>query len=161
MLSWVGYGDFMDCDGKDVVLFGRTREMWLAIKACESNMPSIRYTSYHDPAGFAALVFASAKCCMQARGDACVDDMPFVRDFVLILRERVFFGYVQPLHRWFERCLICVDNYGFFQCDQRILNASRIRVGMWEDGRKPNNAGLIQASDEFAIQHMRTLQIED
>ena len=85
MLSWVGYGNFMDCAGKDVVFWGETKELWLRIKASECIIPGIRYTAYHDPAGFAALVFASALCCMAAHG-ACFDDLPSVRDFVLVLR---------------------------------------------------------------------------
>ncbi len=81
-------------------------------------------------------------------------------DFVLVLREQVFFGYVQPLQRWFERCCVCVDNHSYFQCDPRIPNASRIRIGLWEDGRKPNGWGF-QATEEFVIQIMRTVQNGD
>jgi hypothetical protein len=156
--------DLVDLSGRDVVLLQRTKEHWLRCKASESIIPGVYHDAYRDIAGFAALVFAPAWCRMERNQAEFYDDLPFFRDFLIVLRERVLFGYVEHIERWFERCGVCVDNYGFFQCDSRALNPPRIRIGLWEDGRKRNSGGWIfqdEAAERFAIQHMRAVRIED
>lgn len=148
--------ELTDFTGAEVVLGGRTKEVWQRIKAGDGS-PWVHFCAYRDLAGFAALVFMTSSCKLHGRPVRYFDYLPFVREFLVVLRERVHFGFIGTIDRWFERAAVCVDIHGFFQCDLRVLDPPRIRIRLWEDGRLWLANGRVrvdQAAEGFVIQHM-------
>ena len=115
-----------DFTGRHVRFFGRLANHWQRNLQRE---PDIYHPNqFHDPAACVAVYNVwdtSRLLCTDF-----FDDVPFVRDdFMDVIRERIFIGYLDTVFNWMYRREVHMDNGGFFiWVDTEIT-----RIG-WFDG---------------------------
>ncbi len=77
------------------------------------------------------------------------EDLAFVKDFLVVLHERVHFGYLKTIERWLDRCGVHMDNNGFYHCFRGMPGYMRIRIGLWETSQNEGRYSILD--DEFTV----------
>ena len=102
-----------------------------------------RPDQFRDPAACVAVYCGPETSWLSTCSDTPVitdffyDDIPFIKDdFMDVIRERIFFGYLDTVYGWLDQCHVRMDNDGFFigvddyfgnDCD------TIARIGWWAD----------------------------
>ena len=128
-----------DFTGERVDLFGRSAPGWLHLI---NRLPIIYDTAqFRDPAACVAVFCGPENSCLECvQPTDYYDDIPFIRDeFMHVMRERIYFGYLDTVYGWLDQCHVRMDNDGFFngaithygKCE----STKRRRIGFWADIR--------------------------
>ena len=116
-----------DFTGNHVKFHGYTRSYWMdMMKRFPEKYHSDRF---HDHAVCIA-VFKGPECRDLVNLPGYIDEIPFVRDnFTQVIAERIYFGYLDTLYAWFERCRVHINHDGFF-------DDTGASISWWDDARR-------------------------
>ena len=109
-----------DFTGRRIRFFGRAAPHWMRLI---HRLPAVyRPDQFRDPAACVAVYCGPENSWLECRrGDVVeptdyyYDDIPFIRDeFMDVMRERIYFGFLDSLYGWLDQCHVRMDNDGFF-----------------------------------------------